>query len=101
MQSKNTKMDNIKQQKYPQGRIVPFPPTLEEQELVKEGRILIECAKWFGKDDVWLFGNAGPNRIASWNGIGVENGRVVRVDWYDEVRREERSDDRILLHHNN
>jgi hypothetical protein len=55
-----------------------------EMQLEREGSIVVECALAFGKDMSWLYGSAGESNISCWNGVGVENGRITRIDWYDE-----------------
>ena len=51
--------------------------------LQEEGELLIELAKSMGKSEAWLR-EGGWDDVSCWNGIGVSDGRVVRLDWYAE-----------------
>eukprot|EP00520_Triparma_pacifica_P002898 CAMPEP_0118641682 /NCGR_PEP_ID=MMETSP0785-20121206/5430_1 /TAXON_ID=91992 /ORGANISM="Bolidomonas pacifica, Strain CCMP 1866" /LENGTH=104 /DNA_ID=CAMNT_0006533179 /DNA_START=140 /DNA_END=451 /DNA_ORIENTATION=+ len=70
-------------------------PATSPSRLEIEAKIVFDAAVMMGKTESWLTGkptNQNPENtfryniceISTWNGIGVENGRITRIDWYDE-----------------
>ena len=57
--------------------------SVDASTLEREKQVLISLANSFGKDQLWLEGGHGDN-VSLWNGIGVTEGRVTRLDWYAE-----------------